>query len=548
MKTKIFITILTSISLLSVLTGCKGEFANEVLPAKEMLRVLDGVIEIKSDVEETIVNVTADCHWKVDTLDSGDFGSNLTIRPREGVGDGVMVIGNDQNTTNADRTASIVLVSDGGLRQKVWIRQTGAGDGINLSRAQFTFENDATEAQTLIVSCNTQWRIETPDGVNWVELDKTSGESGETSVQIKAKPAATDAVRSTSLSVVYGENYDKIAEFTVSQEGLTSVYLETAETVGSFESEGGDMVINVESNAQWFAFIPSSVTWLHFDSALDSLISGGTATRIGNGQLHIKCDENVTSRDRTTGVVIVAGSRNPKEIVVSMEQIRNGSILPLETSVSVSNLSVSRDQANFLINVVSEEVVGDFGLVYSTSANPTVGSGTKVVVGNGGLSSAMAHKIEGLEPNTTYHVRAFVEKLSTSETLYSDEIIITTLANSAMIGEVRSLYVGDTYADMRFSYVADEAIIDCGFVYSGTNETPTREADTMVTIGHSGMGANVMTTIANLEKKTTYYIRGYLLTKEGIVYSPNVVTITTSKSTKEPGESSNPDPQFSRSK
>jgi hypothetical protein len=44
MKTKIFITILTSLSLIATLTSCEGKYANEVLPAKEMLRVLDGVI------------------------------------------------------------------------------------------------------------------------------------------------------------------------------------------------------------------------------------------------------------------------------------------------------------------------------------------------------------------------------------------------------------------------------------------------------------------------------------------------------------------------
>ena len=546
MKAKVFNKIFTSLSLLVALTGCKGEFANEVIPAREMLRVLDGTIEIQSDVEETIVNVTADCHWKVDSLDSGDFGDNLTIRPREGVGDGVLVIGNDQNTTNADRTALIVLVSDGGLRQKVTIRQTGKGDGINLSRGSFNFETEPSEAQFLTISSNTHWRIEIPEGVNWITLDQTSGESGETSIQIKAAPSSTDALRSTSLSVLYGDAYDKVEEFTVSQKGLTSIYLETDESVSSFESNGGETVIHVESNAQWFAFIPSSVSWLHFDSELDSLTSDGTASRIGSGDLHIKCDENSTSRDRTTGVVIVAGSRSPKEVVVTMEQIRDGSILPLETSVSLSELSVSYDMVNFLINVVSEEVVGDYGLVYSTNAHPTITEGQKIVAGNGGLTSAKAYKLEGLKDNTTYYVRAFVEKKSTQETLYSDELTITTLAYSAMIGEVRSLYVGDTYADMRFSYVADEEIIDCGFVYSATNQIPSREDDTMVTIAHSGMGGNVMTTIADLEKTTTYYIRGYLLTKQGIIYSPNVVTITTSKTSKEPGESSNPDPIFSR--
>ena len=103
MKTKIFITILTSFSLMATLTSCEGKYANEVLPAKEMLRVLDGVIEIKSDVEETVVNVTADCHWKVDSLDTGDFGSSLTLQPREGVGDGVLAGALDELQKGVER-------------------------------------------------------------------------------------------------------------------------------------------------------------------------------------------------------------------------------------------------------------------------------------------------------------------------------------------------------------------------------------------------------------------------------------------------------------
>ena len=45
------------------------------------------------------------------------------------------------------------------------------------------------------------------------------------------------------------------------------------------------------------------------------------------------------------------------------------------------------------------------------------------------------------------------------------------------------MYVGNDYADMRFSYVADEEVIDCGFIYSATYDKPTRDNGTMVSTG-----------------------------------------------------------------
>ena len=217
----------------------------------------------------------------------------------------------------------------------------------------------------------------------------------------------------------------------------------------------------------------------------------------------------------------------------------------MKTSVSLSELSVARESANLLLNIVSEEVVGDYGLIYSTTDSiPTANNGTRVVIGKGGTSSGLAYELTGLNANTTYYVRAFVQKNSSQDVLYSDVVTITTMANAITIGEVRSMYVGNNYADMRYSFVADEEIIDCGFIYSTTNQEPSREDGTMVTVGHGGLVGNVMTTIANLEERTTYYIRGYVLTRLGIAYSPNVVTITTSASASEPGESDNPDPQL----
>jgi hypothetical protein len=308
-----------------------------------------------------------------------------------------------------------------------------------------------------------------------------------------------------------------------------------------------------------------------------------------------------------------------------------------------------RLSANFLLSIVSEEVVGSYGLVYSTTdPTPTRGSGMDVAIGSGITSGGVAYELTGLEESTTYYVRAYVEKPSTSETLYSETVAITTLAgetrvgqltilsclknsaefyfgftsdnvvgdygvvysttnstptlsdemfkvgdggtsgnidgkltgltegttyyarafvtttsseggvvyspnvatfttrsSSVMLGLLYSLYVGNTYAEFRFAFTSDEDATDYGFVYSPTNKTPTL-TDGVKSVGTGGTGENVMGTIDGLSEDTEYYVRSYVSTPHGTVYSDNMVTIKTSKSPREPGESDNPDPTLSR--
>ena len=554
MKTRNIIALLVALPLMVGLTGCKSDDELTAKPAKEMLRVLGGDIEIRAIDETTVVNVSADCHWKVQDLDTGDFGIALSIQPREGDGDGTLVIGTDQNETKSDRTASFTLVSDAGLMQKVTIRQTPAAGALNLSSTSFTFNADATSAkdvtrsvETLNIRSNSTWTVKLPGGVNWLHVSKTSGgtaaQSSE-SVNITVDNAVSDASRTAVFEVVSEGN---VVEVQVTQEGMKDIFLRAPEQLDKIADTGGDRMVRIESNAEWHAYIPSSVSWLRFEAATDSTgtsrPTGNSISGVGNGEIRVYCNENNTTRDRLTAIVIVAGTKNPQQAVVLVEQAANGSALPLQTSIGLSELSVSRQSANFLINIASEQVVGDFGLVYTDQDNvPTVNTGTVVRVGNGGTSRGLAYELTGLSENTRYVVRAYVYKLNSQEVVYSDPIVIETTASMLTIGELYSLHVADTYAEFRYGFSSDTDVIDYGFVYSATNHEPTRDNGTMVTIGRGGTGGNVMGTITNLQESTTYYVRAYVLTSRGHSYSPNVVTITTSASQHEPGESDNPDP------
>ena len=555
MKTRNIIALLVALPLMAGLTGCKSDDELTAKPAKEMLRVLGGDIEIRAIDETTVVNVSADCHWKVQDLDTGDFGISLSIQPREGDGDGSLVIGTDQNETKSDRTASFTLVSDAGLKQKVTIRQTPAAGALNLSSTSFTFtadkksiKDESKEFETLNIRGNSTWTIKLPDGVNWLHVSKTSGgtaaQSSE-SVNISVDNAVSDASRTAVFEVISEGN---VVEVQVTQEGVKDIFLRAPEQLDKIEYRGGERMLRIESNAEWHAYIPSSVNWLHFEAAMDSTGtshgSGNSISGVGNGEIRLYCEENNTTRDRLTAVVVIAGTKNPQQAITLIEQAANGSAQPLQTSISLSELSVARQSANFLINIASEQVVGEFGLVYTESGNvPTVTNGKVVKVGNGGTSRGLAYELTGLQENTRYMVRAFVYKQNSSDVIYSEPIEITTKASMLSIGELKSLYVSNTSAELRFSFTSDTDVIDYGFVYSATKPEPTRD-DGILTIGRGGTGGNVMGTITNLQESTTYYVRAYVLTERGHTYGPNVVTITTSASQHEPGESDNPDPQL----
>jgi len=119
--------------------------------------------------------------------------------------------------------------------------------------------------------------------------------------------------------------------------------------------------------------------------------------------------------------------------------------------------------------------------------------------------------------------------------------------------EVLTLYsmsVYSEYANFRFDFVygeqgSNEMAGQYGVVYSPTNHTPDMR-DSVVVAGSGKTSGGVGVEVKGLMPRTTYYVRGFVYGSNGVKYSPNVVTITTSDDKTIPGESDNPDPQLSR--
>ncbi len=314
MKTRNIIAILAALPLVAGFTGCKSDEETGAKPAKEILIVEGGnEIVLRSGDSIMSVPITADCAWTVESFESADggFDGMLSVQPTRGNGNGALVISTNQNRGVQPRLATITLTSDGGLKQIISLRQTSGDPTMSISERSVDFAAAPDAAKQLVIASNNGWTIDMPSGVNWVHLNKTKGSAGSETIDITVDKLNNDMARATKLNVLYGTSS---AQVIVRQDGMNSanISLDVSTDQIYMEAQGGEQMLRVSSNSIWRAFVPSSAqSWLHIEPA----------TGAGDGEIHVWCEphDNI-ERDRLTLIVLVAGTQNPKQRDVLVQQ------------------------------------------------------------------------------------------------------------------------------------------------------------------------------------------------------------------------------------
>ncbi len=314
MKTRNIIAILAALPLVAGFIGCKSDEETGAKPAKEILIVEGGnEIVLRSGDSIMSVPITADCAWTVESFESADggFDGMLSVQPTRGNGNGALVISTNQNRGVQPRLATITLTSDGGLKQIISLRQTSGDPTMSISERSVDFAAAPDAAKQLVIASNNGWTIDMPSGVNWVHLNKTKGSAGSETVDITVDKLNNDMARATKLNVLYGTSS---AQVIVRQDGMNSanISLDVNTDQIYMEAQGGEQMLRVSSNSIWRAFVPSSAqSWLHIEPA----------TGAGDGEIHVWCEpHHDAERDRLTLIVLVAGTQNPKQRDVLVQQ------------------------------------------------------------------------------------------------------------------------------------------------------------------------------------------------------------------------------------
>lgn len=438
MKTRNIIAILAALPIMAGFTGCKSDDELSAVASKDMLIVEGGNIELRSGDELKNVTITANCGWQLNVIqDTNNPWNTLSVQPQRGSGNGTLVIMSDQNTSIFDRLDTIMLVSDGGLRQKIALRQKSGDPTINISSKTVNFTAQPAGAHLMTINSNSNWSIQTPAGINWMHVDKTSGASGATTVNVTADPIQTDATRSTSFTILYGTSS---AEVQVTQTGMNSddIYLSAPVDQMRFTAESGEQMLRVESNAEWNAYIPSSVSWVHIEGMQEQREGRANASGVGNGEVRVYCEPNNSTNDRLTAIVLIAGTKDPKQVIVLVEQAGVGAPESTVTVGDLTSLYVADKSAEFRFSFTSDQEVIDYGLVYSReNREPTRWNAEVKTVGQGGFTRSVLGTLDNLEPNTTYYVRAYVLGKTGQDNFYYSPNVVTirTSDNSREPGE-----------------------------------------------------------------------------------------------------------------
>jgi len=305
----------TLAALVLSLSACSSDEDASSKASDELLSV-ERVVAFGPTETSWEVKIMADCEWEVTAVDNIGW-PELSVSPRSGEGNGVLVLTTEENHSSQDRTAVLTLSTKKGLKQDVTILQTRSGADLSINQDVFEF-SDVAGTQTLIVNCNTDWEIlgimDLTDGdTNWLKLGQTSG-SGNAEVPITVDETFDDADRYALLLISAGDLGDNILSFGIKQYGkqLITMSLDTIEQ--TFSAAGGTKKVKVSSNGAWSAAIPTDINWIHITPTAG----------IGNGEITITCDPYPgATLERLTTLTVSAGSKNPQRSDVIITQTAN---------------------------------------------------------------------------------------------------------------------------------------------------------------------------------------------------------------------------------
>lgn len=181
--------------------------------------------------------------------------------------------------------------------------------------------------------------------------------------------------------------------------------------------------------------------------------------------------------------------------------------------VNSDSVSYRVIELNISINNTTEETITEHGICYGTNANPTL-EGDKIQQGslNGNTYSC---SIENLEPNTTYHVRAYLK--FREATAYSDDVTIKT--DALKTPEVESVGLSfvsgvSLQVEGQINDYGGDTVVTTG-IYWSFSENPT-SSDSLVHATKQNDTFSAL--IENIITDSVYYIKPFTTNAAGTGY------------------------------
>jgi hypothetical protein len=194
---------------------------------------------------------------------------------------------------------------------------------------------------------------------------------------------------------------------------------------------------------------------------------------------------------------------------------------PTVTTTAVTGITSIAASSGGNVTVEGSASVTARGVVWSTSASPTVPSANSTSNGSG--AGVFTSSITGLTMGTLYHVRAYAT--STAGTSYGADVQFTTLGQPTLTTtSASSITMSAASSGGNITSDGGDPVTARGVVWS-TSTTPTLPSVNSTSDG-SGIGT-FTSSISGLTDNTLYYVRAYAINTYGTAYGSQQ-TFTTS--------------------
>ena len=204
-------------------------------------------------------------------------------------------------------------------------------------------------------------------------------------------------------------------------------------------------------------------------------------------------------------------------------------VLPSVTTNQVSNIQQTSATGGGTITNDGGGTISAYGVSYSTTSGFQGQDGIQVP-GSNLNNNSFTVNITGLEPGTTYYVRAYAT--NSAGTAYGNEVSFTTSQPSVVPPSVTTNQV--TNITQNSATGGGNVINNGGAIVTergicwGTSHNPT----TSGTHQNSGTGNGAfMVNMTNLMPGTTYYVRAYAINSAGTAYGDEVQFTTLQEAT-----------------
>lgn len=493
-------------------------------PSQPELEVLQKTLDFGNDATTLTLDIknvgTATMSWSI----SEDV-SWLSCVPTSGSiipgGSASVVVNVDrQDMGIGNHSQTLVVTSDGGS-DVIVVNMSVQGMSVTVSPKELDF-GSTTSTLTLTMSGGDNISYTLTPSNDWIIPGKTSGIFSKTENVVIAVDRAncSEGNYTGSLSLRVGEHsMDIPVRMTILPEALPTVSLLSVDNITDDAATFSGAVLTIGS---------SRVSRHGFCWSKQENPEVATAEQCNFGD----CGEakdltyTVSLLEENTTYYVRAYAENSVGISYS-NQLRftttEAPCPPVVETGDVASVRASQvDVYGKVLKVGHSEGITQYGHVWARTSNPTVDN-MRTELGPLHATGTYLSNITGLEPNTTYHVRAYATNgIGTS---YGKDMTFTTSTDIVTLTTIaaRDIIHNEATVGGSISYDGGNTIVERGVCW-GVDKNPTISNDKATS---AGTGERFEVRLKGLTELTTYHARAYVLTAEDKVYYGNDIAFST---------------------